>query len=278
MKKEITKKLAHKLKNLKIKDEIRIMEVCGTHTTEFFKSGVKDIFPEGLVLVDGPGCPVCVTSNDYLDTAIEIGKDYGAILTTFGDMIKVPSSYSSLNEEMASGMSVRIVYSPIESLDIAEKNPEKEVVFLSVGFETTAPIEAATVLEAKKRGIKNFSILSGNKLTPPAVEALLNMGEVKIDGFILPGHVSAIIGANSWNFIPEKFDKPCVVAGFDTEDLITSVLTLIDLLDSDRFELVNDYKRVVRDSGNQNAIDIMYRVFDSSDAHWRGIGIIPGSG
>ena len=275
---ELTKKLAARLKGLKLDNEIRIMEVCGTHTTEFFRTGVKDLFPEKLILVDGPGCPVCVTPNDYLDRAIEIGKKHKTVLATFGDMIKVPSSYSSLAKEKADGMDVRVVYSPMNALEIAAAEPGSEVIFLSVGFETTAPAEAATVLEAKRRGVKNFSILSGNKLTPPAVEALLAAQEVKIDGFILPGHVSAIIGAGAWRFISERFGRPCVVSGFDAPDLIMGMLTLVDLVRKNRIETINQYTRVVKEDGNTKALEILHRVFETADAHWRGIGVIPGSG
>ena len=230
MKKETVKKLAEKLKSMRLEKEIRIMEVCGTHTTEFFKSGVKDMFPEGLILIDGPGCPVCVTANDYLDRAIEIGRKHNAILTTFGDMIKVPSSYSSLGREKSEGMDIRVVYSPMEALSIAESNPDRQVVFLSVGFETTAPTEAVSVLEAKKRNLKNYSILTGNKLTPPAVAALLEADEVRIDGFIIPGHVSALIGVSPWEFIAEKYGRPGVIAGFDAAELITGTLAILDLI------------------------------------------------
>ncbi|MCP4132153.1 MAG: hydrogenase formation protein HypD [bacterium] len=278
MKKDTIKKLADALKNRKLDREIRIMEVCGTHTVEFFKSGVKDIFPEGLILVDGPGCPVCVTANDYLDRAIEIGKEYKPIIATFGDMIKVPSSYSSLGKEIAAGMDIRVVYSPLEAITLAEENPDREVIFLSVGFETTAPTESATVLEAEKRNVKNFSLLSCNKLTPPAVEALLAADEVKIDGFIIPGHVSAVIGSNPWKFIPEKYNKPSVVAGFDPEDLITGVLMLLELFKNNTVALENEYKKIVKEEGNVHAIDLMYKVFEKADAHWRGIGVIPNSG
>ena len=196
MNKDTIKKLAQKLQSYRLKEEIRIMEVCGTHTTEFMRSGVKDFFPEGLALVDGPGCPVCVTPNDYLDRAITIAQEYNVILATFGDMVKVPSSYSSLAKEKAEGTDVRIIYSPLDALEIAKSNPDKEVVFLSVGFETTAPTEAVALLEAASQNIKNFSLLAGNKLTPPAVKALLDSGETTIDGFIIPGHVSAVIGAD----------------------------------------------------------------------------------
>ncbi len=275
---DLNKKLAARLAGLRLENEIRIMEVCGTHTTEFFRTGVKDLFPEKLILVDGPGCPVCVTPNEYLDRAIEIGKRHRAVIATFGDMIKVPSSYSSLAKEKAGGTDVRVVYSPMNALEIAEAEPQAEVIFLSVGFETTAPAEAATILEAKKRNVKNFSLLSGNKLTPPAVDTLLASREVKIDGFILPGHVSAIIGAGAWRFIPERYGKPCVVSGFDAPDLIMGMLSLVDLVTKGKNETINQYTRVVKKEGNLRALEILYQVFRPSDARWRGIGVIPGSG
>lgn len=278
MKRETVQGLADRLRNLHLDKEFRLMEVCGTHTTEFFRSGVKDIFPDGIILVDGPGCPVCVTPNDYLDRAIEIGKQYNTIITTFGDMIKVPSSYSSLGNEITNGMDIQIIYSPLEALEIAEQNPEREVMFLCVGFETTAPTEAVSVVEAKERNLKNFSILAGNKLVPPALNALLTTDEVSIDGFIIPGHVSAILGSEIWEFIPNQFNKPCVIAGFNTEDLIIGVLSLLDLLINDKNEIRNEYKRVVKNEGNQKAVEIIYEVFEKADSLWRGIGMIPESG
>ncbi|HPS59265.1 MAG TPA: hydrogenase formation protein HypD, partial [Spirochaetota bacterium] len=262
MKRELVIKLADLLKNRKLKNEIRIMEVCGTHTAEFFKTGVKDLFPEKLVLIDGPGCPVCVTPNHYLDRGIEIAKKYSTIVTTFGDMIKVPSSYSSLAKEKAGGMDVRIIYSPMDAIRIAEENPEREVVFFSVGFETTAPSEALAILSAKEKGLKNFSILSGNKLTPPAVEALLTADEVHIDGFIVPGHVSAVIGRAPWNFIADKFGKPGVISGFEAHDLITGVLMLVDMIEKREIAIKNNYPLVVREEGNKKAVEILYSVFE----------------
>ena len=278
MQHELTQKLARILKNMTLDREYRVMEVCGTHTTEFFRTGVKDIFPEGLTLIDGPGCPVCVTTNDYLDRAIEIGKAHKVIITTFGDMIKVPSSYSSLAQEISGGMDIRTVYSPINALQIARDNPGKEVMFLSVGFETTAPTEAVAVLEAKEKGITNFSILPCNKLTPPAVDALLTADEVRIDGFIIPGHVSAIIGTEAWNFIADRHNRPGVVAGFETPDLISGVLMLLKLFEKNDAVIKNAYHRAVHARGNRHAIDIIYKVFENADASWRGIGVIPESG
>jgi hydrogenase expression/formation protein HypD len=271
-------KLAARLKGLRLDREIRIMEVCGTHTTEFFRTGVKDLFPPGLMLIDGPGCPVCVTPNDYLDRAIEIGKTHGTVITTFGDMMKVPSSYSSLAKENADGMDIRVVYSPLNALEVAASNPGKNVMFLSVGFETTAPAEAAAVIEAKESNIKNFFILPGNKLTPPAVRALLAAGEVRIDGFILPGHVSAVIGAGAWRFISSEYGMPGVIAGFEPLDLMMGMLALAELIRAEKNETVNQYARVVREGGNRTAMEIMDRVFQTTDSAWRGIGSIPTSG
>ena len=272
------KSQAGALRSLRLERELRIMEVCGTHTTEFFRTGVRGLFPAKLSLIDGPGCPVCVTPNDYLDRAIEISHVHGVIVATFGDMVKVPSSYSSLGRERAGGLSLEVVYSPLDALELAAARPENQVVFLSVGFETTAPTEAATVLAAAERRIKNFSILCGNKLTPPAVKALLDSGETAIDGFILPGHVSAITGLDPWRFAAEDYGKPCVVAGFEAGDLILGVVTLLRMIDEGRNAVKNAYRRVVRDDGNVRAREIMYRVFEACDAHWRGLGLIPGSG
>ncbi len=254
------------------------MEVCGTHTAQFFKTGVKDILPKKLTLINGPGCPVCVTPNKYLDRIIEIAKKYNAIIATFGDMIKVPSSYSSLAMEKSNGMDVRIIYSPGEALDIAEANKNREVILISVGFETTTPSEAITLLEAKARGIKNFSLICGNKLTPPAVNAILDSDEVKIDGFIIPGHVSAIIGKSPWRFIADKYGKPGVIAGFETADLITGVLSLIDMIEEKNNTIKNGYTLAVKDSGNLRAMEIIDSVFDIKDTEWRGLGNIPASG
>lgn len=278
MDKDLVKKLAELLKNRKLKQEYRIMEICGTHTAEFFKTGVKDMFPEGLTLVDGPGCPVCVTPNAFLDLAITIAREYNVTIATFGDMVKVPSSYSSLAKEKAEGMDIRIVYSPLDAIRIAEENPSREVIFLSVGFETTAPSEAIAIMEAESRGIRNFSLLSCNKLTPPAVEALISADEMRIDGFIVPGHVSTIIGRKPWDFIASKCGKPGVISGFEAYDLITGVLSLTDMLEKGEIAVVNGYKTAVKENGNEHAQNIISGVFDVTSSVWRGIGEIPGSG
>ncbi len=278
MNKKELRLLATKLKNTEIENPIHIMEVCGTHTTQFFHTGVKDLFPENLFLIDGPGCPVCVTPNGYLDRAIEIARTHGVWLVTFGDMMRVPSSYSSLQQEKAAGVPIHIVYSPLDALTLAQENPEMQVVFLSIGFETTIPTEAVAVKRAKQENIKNFSLLTGNKLTPPAVEALLGSGEVKIDGFILPGHVSVITGIKGWRFVAEKFQKPCVIAGFDTQNLLVGTMALIHLIQNKSPEIVNEYSLVVTEEGNVKAQEIMEEVFEPTEAKWRGIGNIPISG
>lgn len=279
MKKITLKRLAKKLKTLSLSREIRIMEVCGTHTMEFFRTGVKDIFPKGLYLIDGPGCPVCVTPNEYLDRAIEIGKTYkNTILATFGDMLKVPSSYSSLKKERAKGMNIQIVYSPLDALTLAKENPEKEVIFLGIGFETTAPGEALVIFKAKQMDIKNFSLLSGIKLTVPAVCALLEGDHVNIDGFIYPGHVSVVTGMEPYHMIAKKYKKPGVVTGFEAHDLIIGTLTLLRLIENKNLIAVNEYRRVVKENGNKSAREIMDRVFKKGTSLWRGLGNIPESG
>jgi hydrogenase expression/formation protein HypD len=278
MKDEVLKKYAETLRNIELENPVQIMEVCGTHTVQFFHTGVKDIFPEKLKLIDGPGCPVCVTTNDYLDRAIEIAKKFDVIIATFGDMMRVPSSYSSLQKEKAGGLSISIVYSPLDALEIARKNPGREVIFLSVGFETTIPTEAVCVKQAKAENIRNFSLLAGNKLTPPAVAALLETEEVKLDGFILPGHVSAITGVGGWRFVAEKHKKPCVVAGFSSKDLLAATTMLLHLIKKGKPDISNVYKQVVSEEGNVKARKIMHEIFEPGDADWRGIGVIPGSG
>lgn len=275
---ELLKEFSEKLKNLELDREINIMEVCGTHTVQFFHTGVKDIFPGKLKLVDGPGCPVCVTTNDYLDRAIEIARKHNVIICTFGDMMRVPSSYSSLQKEKAEGVDVSLVYSPLDALAIAKNNPDKEVMFLSVGFETTIPTEAITAKKAKEENIKNFSLLAGNKVTPPAVAALLESEEVNIDGFILPGHVSAITGVKGWRFISETYNKASVITGFNTKDLLMGTLVLVNLIQKNETKILNEYAEIVTEEGNVKAQEIMAEVFESCDAGWRGIGVIPGSG
>lgn len=254
------------------------MEVCGTHTVAYFHTGIRDIFPSNLNLIDGPGCPVCVTTNGYLDRAVEILKKYDVTIVTFGDMIKVPASYTSLQKEKAEGRNIEIVYSPTDALEIAKKNKNREIVFLSVGFETTIPTEAATIKMAIDEDIRNFSLLTGNKLTPPAVDALLASGEVNLDGFILPGHVSSITGSKSWEFVAEKYNKPAVIAGFESKDLLKGTILLLKLIENGKNSVENVYKEIVSENGNRIALDLIDSLYTVIDTGWRGIGTIPGSG
>ncbi len=261
-----------------IEHPVRFMEVCGTHTVAIFRAGIRQLLPDKVELVSGPGCPVCVTPNDYMDMAIAYAKQKDVIIATFGDMLKVPGTTSSLNEVKAKGADVRIVYSPLDSLQIAKENPLKKIIFLAVGFETTSPTAAATILAAKQQNIKNFYVLTAHKLTPPAVRALLNDSNIKIDGFLLPGHVCVITGERPFSFISEEYHLPVVVAGFEPLDILQSVYMLSKQISEKRAEIENQYKRVVKVMGNLQAQKIMDMVYTQSDTNWRGIGKIENSG
>ena len=257
---------------------VRFMEVCGTHTVAIFRAGIRQLLPEKVELVSGPGCPVCVTPNDYMDTAIAYARRKDVIITTFGDMLKVPGTTSSLNAVRAEGGDVRIIYSPLDSLKIAADNPQKKVIFLAVGFETTSPTAAATILSAKQQGLKNFFVLTAHKLTPPAIRALLSDKNIKIDGFLLPGHVCVITGEQPFDFIAEDYHLPAVVAGFEPLDILQSVYMLAKQLHEGRAEIENEYKSVVKRDGNLQAKKIMEMVYEKAPANWRGIGRIENSG
>ncbi len=257
---------------------LNFMEVCGTHTVAIFRHGIRSILPDGLKLLSGPGCPVCVTSIRDIDTAIAIARSDDAILTTFGDMMRVPGGKQSLMEVRAEGADIRIVYSPLDSLKIAKENPGKKVVFFSAGFETTAPSAAATVSEAVRMGIPNFFLYSVHKVVPPALEALLLSDDVRIDGFILPGHVSTIIGTKPYRFISEKYSIPCAVTGFDANDILGGIAMLLKQTIEGKASVEVEYKTVVREEGNPKAVKFIEDVFEPCDSYWRGIGIIPGSG
>lgn len=257
---------------------VRLMEVCGTHTVAIFKSGIRQLLPPQVELLSGPGCPVCVTANDYLDSAIACSRSEDVIITTFGDMLRVPGSSSSLGARKADGADIQIVYSPLESLDIAAANPAKKVVFLAVGFETTAPTTAATVLAAEQAGLDNFYVLSAHKLVPPALRALLAAGDVEVDGFLLPGHVSAVIGEAPYRFIADEYHLPAVIAGFEPLDILQAVYMLAKQINSGDALIENQYSRVVKLEGNPTARQILAQVYRETDASWRGLGSIAGSG
>jgi hydrogenase expression/formation protein HypD len=257
---------------------IHLMEVCGTHTVSIFRNGIRSLLPETISLLSGPGCPVCVTAQNEIDAFIELAKLDNVIIATFGDLIRVPGGNSSLQKEQAKGRDVRVVYSTFDALEIAKKNPDKKVVFLGVGFETTAPTIAASILAARDLNLNNYFVISAHKLLPPALIALAENKETKIDGFILPGHVSVIIGVKAYSSFFEKYNIPCVIAGFEPIDILQAILMLTKQIEDDAPKLENAYKRAVNFDGNQKALSTMDEVFETADATWRGLGVITLSG
>ncbi len=260
------------------KPPVRLMEFCGGHTHAMFRFGLRQMLAGAVEMRSGPGCPVCVTAAADLDRALALADVPGVILATFGDMVRVPGSRGTLQEAQARGVEVRVVYSPLDSLDLARKNPTREVVFLGVGFETTAPGVAATLLQAEAEGLPNFSVLSLHKLTPPAVCAILDMGEVALDGILGPGHVSAVIGSAVWQFLPRDYRMPCAIAGFEPLDILGAIAALAQAVDEKQPGVINTYARGVRPEGNGVAQQMLARVFEPGPALWRGFGEIPASG
>lgn len=261
-----------------LEKEVYLMEVCGTHTVAIFKHGIKRLLPESLKLLSGPGCPVCVTPTEDVDAAVLLSNEPGVILATFGDMMRVPGSSSSLEQARADGADIRIVYSPLDALEMARQNPSRKVVFFGVGFETTSPNIASTVYSAQKDGVGNFWVYSCHKLIPPAMQVLLEAGEAKINGFICPGHVSTIIGSLPYEFIPRDYGVPCVISGFEPLDILASIYMLVKQIKEKRAGVEIQYRRCVRPEGNQKAVTRLYEVFEVADSQWRGIGMIPNSG
>jgi hydrogenase expression/formation protein HypD len=253
------------------------MEVCGGHTAAIRRFGIPSLLPENIKLISGPGCPVCVTGTDFIDKAIAYSRMDKVIVVTFGDLMRVPGSVSSLEKEKAAGADIRIVFSGLEALEIARLNPGHKVIFLGIGFETTAPGTAVTVIEAGEGNVSNFFVLSAHKVMPPAMEAIINGGSF-ISGFICPGHVATITGSSAFDFIPEKYNIGCVVAGFEPGDIMMSVLMLVQQANTDAKCVEIQYTRAVKTNGNSAALRFMNRVFEPGDAIWRGLGEIPQSG
>ncbi|MGQ9620536.1 MAG: hydrogenase formation protein HypD [Bacteroidales bacterium] len=253
------------------------MEVCGGHTAAIHRFGIPSLLPDNVNLLSGPGCPVCVTAMSFINKAVSLALFEDIIITSFGDLIRVPGSVSSLEKEKSRGADVRIVFSALEALETAVHNKDKKVVFMGIGFETTAPGTAAAVIKAKESGITNFFVLSAHKIMPPAMEAIISDG-TEIDGFICPGHVATITGANAFRFISEKHNLGCVISGFEPVDILMSVLMLIRQINSQKFDTEIQYSRAVTREGNVKAQGIMNEVFSLSDAEWRGLGIIGLSG
>lgn len=256
---------------------LSVMEVCGTHTVSIFRSGIRSILPPTLRLVSGPGCPVCVTDQGEIEAALSL-LEKGAIVAAYGDMFKVPCAGGSLASKRAEGHDVRMIKGAMDVLTLAEENPEKEVVFLGVGFETTAPATAALLIEAASKNTLNLSVLSFHKRTPPAVEALAKDPDLRLSGFLLPGHVCVILGHGPFRFLPEKYHMPAVIAGFEPEQILLGLAEIVRQYEQGIPLLRSVYGRAVRPQGNEKAQRLMERVFKIRDASWRGIGVLPASG
>ncbi|MHC4132723.1 MAG: hydrogenase formation protein HypD [Planctomycetota bacterium] len=253
--------------------EVRIMEVCGTHTVSIFRNGIREMLPENLKMLSGPGCPVCVTHAGYIDAVLELTERNGCIIATYGDMMRVPGQGGSL-ETKATKRDVKVVLSSDDALELARQNPSKVVVFIAVGFETTTPASAVVVKEAAEQGIDNFCILSNHKLVVPAMRALLSDKKNSIDAFLCPGHVSVIIGSRAYSGIVEEFSRPCVVAGFEPVQIMEGLAVICKQLVEGKAEVDNVYGAVVKSEGNTKALEIIEECFDEMDGYWRGLGKI----
>jgi hydrogenase expression/formation protein HypD len=261
----------------KSRHKIRIMEVCGGHTLAIHKFGINHLLPDTIELLSGPGCPVCVTGREAIDATIALALKSEVIITTYGDLIRVPGSKTSLNEIKARGADIRIIYSILDALEIAKAHPEKKIIFPGIGFETTTPSSAVAILEAQKQGLSNFYLLSLHKVMPPAMAALIDQG-IRIDGYIGPGHVTTIAGANMYRPLVEKYHITIVISGFEPVDLLQSILMLVTLTEEKQYGIHIQYKRAVTPEGNIKAMKLVNQVFEPTDDTWRGLGNIPGSG
>lgn len=255
-----------------------IMEVCGGQTHGLVKNGILNLLPDLVTMVHGPGCPVCVTPVNLIDKAVYLAEEKGAMLCSFGDMIRVPGSTKSLLDAKAGGADVRILYSPLEAVRLARDNPDREVVFFAVGFETTAPANALSVVQARQLGLTNYSILASHVLVPPAMEAVIQDDDTHIQGFLAAGHVCTVMGTGEYGPLVERYRMPMVVTGFEPVDLLQGILMVVRQLERGEYRLENQYARVVRSEGNPDARRVIGQVFETVDREWRGIGTIPGSG
>jgi hydrogenase expression/formation protein HypD len=274
--KELILKLSDHIKKSVIRD-YSFMEVCGGHTSAIHRFGIPSLLPPEINLISGPGCPVCVTATDFIDRAIAYSKMENVTIVTFGDLIRVPGSDSSLEKEKARGADVRVVFSGLEALKIARSEPDKRIVFLGIGFETTAPGTAVIIRTVKEERLQNFLLLSAHKVMPPVMEAIAGEG-IKVDGFLCPGHVAAITGSGIFNFLPVKYRLGCVIAGFEPTDILQSILMLVRQINAKSPDTEIQYSRAVTTHGNLAAQDQLYKVFEHCDANWRGFGNIPASG
>src|SRR5258708_673497 len=262
-------KLADQIGRL-TRQPLKLMEVCGGHTHTIFKYGIEDLLPENIEMIHGPGCPVCVIPLGRVDDAISIAQQPDVIFTTFGDAMRVPGSKTSLLDAKADGADVRMVYSPLDALKIAHKNPDKHVVFLGLGFETTAPSTAMTVLQASKEDVKNFSVFCNHITIIPALKAMLDSPDLQLSGFLGPGHVSTVIGTCCYEFVPRDYGKPLVVTGFEPLDVLQSAYMIVKQIVEGRAEIENQYARVVSREGNRKALEVLFEVFEPRDYfEWR---------
>lgn len=255
-----------------------LMEVCGTHTHAIRRAGIHRLLPAGVRLLSGPGCPVCVTGSGYIEQAIRLSREPKLIITTFGDLLRVPGNTGDLSQTRAEGSKIRVIYSPLDALEIARANPQEEVVFLGVGFETTAPVVALAVKQARQRGIRNFSVLPAFKVLKPALEVLLNSPDVKIQGLIAPGHLSVITGAEAFAFVADQYRLPTVVTGFKPEEIWLGIIALLKQINEGRAKLENKYAAAVTERGNQLAQQLLKEIFKTEDTEWRGLGLVENSG
>jgi hydrogenase expression/formation protein HypD len=274
---ELAKGLIHSIEKW-APENATLMEVCGTHTVAIARNGLRTMMPEGVRLASGPGCPVCVTSNKDIDTVIALSRVPGVTIATFGDMTRVPGSTSSLLKEQAQGRSINIVYSPLDALTLAKENPDQQIVFVGVGFETTTPLVAMAIKRAKEMGLENFSVFVAHKNMPGALETIVADPALKIDALILPGHVSTIIGVAPYEFLAEKYGIPGVITGFEPVDVLQGIAMIMRQLHEGRAEIEIAYSRGVMKEGNPVALAAINEVFTTVDATWRGLGVIPGSG
>ncbi|MCD6200835.1 MAG: hydrogenase formation protein HypD [Bacteroidales bacterium] len=273
---DMVQQLAWEIRKIS-KHPVAFMEVCGGHTHAIRKFGIPSLLPEHITLLSGPGCPVCVSSTRYVDQAIAYSRLPDVIVATFGDMIRIPGSSSSLDREKAEGRDIRIVWSALDAVTIAKKNPDKKVILLAIGFETTAPATAISVVHAYREKVDNFYFFSAHKIMPPAMEALIDEG-VRLDGYLAPGHVSTITGAGIYRNITEKYGKACVIAGFEPVDILRSVFMLVKQVEENTPKVEIQYTRVVRPEGNLEALQLMEEVYELRDDWWRGLGMLPASG
>jgi hydrogenase expression/formation protein HypD len=275
---EIARNLAAEIARLSAGQPLKIMEVCGGHTHTIYKHGIEDLLPPNIDMVHGPGCPVCVLPMGRIDDAIAIARQPGVIFTTFGDMMRVPGSKGSLLDARADGADVRFVYSPLDALKIARQNPDRQVVFFAIGFETTAPSTALTLLRAQAEGIKNFSLFCNHVLVIPAIQAILDSPDMRLDGFLGPGHVCMVIGMRPFTFIGQDHHKPVVLSGFEPLDIMQSIFMVVKQLNEGHSEVENQYTRVVRPEGNPQALAVMDRTMELRPFfEWRGLGTIANS-